>query len=210
MPMTSPRQRLPDLALQHTPDSTSGYQNGYKPDLTSGYQNGQPASPGQIPGPLPSRQIPEGARPAGGGGGDGQFHNGPISGGQIPGGQIADGAYGDGRGVGGGGVGGGAGAPPSPVEGSNRSNSWWSNAWRSNERKPPLSPRGFSTPQVREDYNTYRAHPWSPFSLRRAHPGPGPYNHRALVKPSVGSQRGEGVLLFLSLSCEDCCHVDTI
>ena len=25
-----------------------------------------------------------------------------------------------------------------------------------------------------EDYNTYRAYPWSPFPLRRAHPGPGP------------------------------------
>jgi len=26
-----------------------------------------------------------------------------------------------------------------------------------------------------EDYNTFRAHPWSPFLLRRAHPGPGPH-----------------------------------
>ena len=25
-----------------------------------------------------------------------------------------------------------------------------------------------------DDYNTYRAHRWSPFPLRRAHPGPGP------------------------------------
>jgi len=24
-----------------------------------------------------------------------------------------------------------------------------------------------------EDYNAFRAHPWSPFPLRRAHPGPG-------------------------------------
>ena len=28
-----------------------------------------------------------------------------------------------------------------------------------------------------EDYNTYRAHPWSPFPLRRGHPGPGPHTH---------------------------------
>ena len=27
-----------------------------------------------------------------------------------------------------------------------------------------------------EDYNTYRAHPWSLSPLRRAHPGPGPHN----------------------------------
>jgi len=26
-----------------------------------------------------------------------------------------------------------------------------------------------------EDYNTFRAHPWNPFPLRRAHPGPGPH-----------------------------------
>ena len=27
-----------------------------------------------------------------------------------------------------------------------------------------------------EDYNTFRAHPWSPSFLRRAHPGPGPHS----------------------------------
>ena len=27
-----------------------------------------------------------------------------------------------------------------------------------------------------EDYNTYRAHPWSPFPLRRAHSGPGAHS----------------------------------
>ena len=26
-----------------------------------------------------------------------------------------------------------------------------------------------------EDYNDYRAHPWSPFPVRRAHPGQGPH-----------------------------------
>ena len=30
-----------------------------------------------------------------------------------------------------------------------------------------------------DNYNTYRAHPWSPFPLRRAHPGPGPHTHPA-------------------------------
>jgi len=29
-----------------------------------------------------------------------------------------------------------------------------------------------------ENYNTYRAHPWSPLPLRRAHPGPGPHKSR--------------------------------
>ena len=29
-----------------------------------------------------------------------------------------------------------------------------------------------------EDYNTVRAYPWSPFSLRRAYPGPGPNTMR--------------------------------
>ena len=28
---------------------------------------------------------------------------------------------------------------------------------------------------TREDYNTYRARSWSPFPLRRAHPGPDPH-----------------------------------
>jgi len=28
-----------------------------------------------------------------------------------------------------------------------------------------------------EDYNTYRAHPWSPFPLRRARPGPSPHSN---------------------------------
>ena len=27
-----------------------------------------------------------------------------------------------------------------------------------------------------DDYKTHRAHPWSPFPPRRAHPGPGPHN----------------------------------
>ena len=36
-----------------------------------------------------------------------------------------------------------------------------------------------------EDYNTYRAHPWSPFPLRRAHPGPGP--HRCGQKGEVST-----------------------
>ena len=31
-----------------------------------------------------------------------------------------------------------------------------------------------------EDYNTYRAHPWRPFSLRRAHQGLGPHTHLGL------------------------------
>jgi len=34
-----------------------------------------------------------------------------------------------------------------------------------------LAPRSFT----REDYNTDRAHHWSLFPLRRAHPGPGPH-----------------------------------
>jgi len=34
---------------------------------------------------------------------------------------------------------------------------------------PPICDSSFTC----EDYNTYRAHPWSPFPLRRAHPGPG-------------------------------------
>ena len=32
-----------------------------------------------------------------------------------------------------------------------------------------------------EDYNTYAAHPWSPFPLRRAHPGPGPHKSPSRV-----------------------------
>ena len=35
-----------------------------------------------------------------------------------------------------------------------------------------------------EDYNTYRAHPWSPFPLRRAHPVPGPHTAPHLVEGS--------------------------
>ena len=34
-----------------------------------------------------------------------------------------------------------------------------------------------------EDYNTYRAHPGSPFPLRRAHPGPGPHTQRSALTP---------------------------
>ena len=37
-----------------------------------------------------------------------------------------------------------------------------------------------------EDYNTYRAHPWSPFPLRRAHPGPGPHNNCHVSDDSMG------------------------
>ena len=40
-------------------------------------------------------------------------------------------------------------------------------------RDTRLSPT-LITPQ-QEDYNTYRANPWSPFPLRRAHPEPGPH-----------------------------------
>ena len=38
----------------------------------------------------------------------------------------------------------------------------------------PICDRSFTC----EDYTTYRAHPWSPFPLRRAHPGPGPHKKR--------------------------------
>ena len=40
-----------------------------------------------------------------------------------------------------------------------------------------------------EDYNAYRAHPWSPFPQRRAHPGPGPY-----TREGVSGARGESRL----------------
>ena len=40
-----------------------------------------------------------------------------------------------------------------------------------------------------EDYNTERAHPWSPSSLRRAHPGPGPRKEKMTLPFPVAGQR---------------------
>ena len=42
-------------------------------------------------------------------------------------------------------------------------------------RRPRLAHAPPGTPPGVYKYNTYRAHPWSPFPLRRAHPGPGPH-----------------------------------
>ena len=36
-----------------------------------------------------------------------------------------------------------------------------------------------------QDYNTYMAHPWSPFPLRRAYPGPGPHMSGRLARCGV-------------------------
>ena len=38
-----------------------------------------------------------------------------------------------------------------------------------------------------EDDNTYRAHPWSSFPLRRVHPGLGPHNAHTLAMLAIDS-----------------------
>ena len=60
----------------------------------------------------------------------------------------------------------------------------------------PICDRSFTC----EDYNTYRAPPWSPFPLRRAHPGPGPHTRSALpcrvdfIASSISTKRDFGDL----------------
>ena len=43
-----------------------------------------------------------------------------------------------------------------------------------------------------EDYNPYMAHPWSPFPLRRAHPGLGPHPLACLRSPAGLRSGGKG------------------
>ena len=47
-----------------------------------------------------------------------------------------------------------------------------------------------------EDYNTFSAHPWSPFPLRRAHPGPGPHTRVGVFNARVGVANTRAGVLF--------------